>query len=214
MATPGGKLWRWKYRFDGKEKRLALGRYSETSLKDARIRRDEARAMLAQGIDPASARKAEKAAHVAQADTVERVAREWFERNREKWTPNHAATILRRLERDVFPWLGATPIANVKPATVLDGLRCIEGRSVVETTHRIKSLIGQIMRYAVSTGRAENDPTPALRGALPPMKTTHHQGPHHTGRRGGDFARLLRLSWHTAGRGGASTRAHAVRAPR
>jgi integrase len=126
---------------------------------------------LAQGIDPAEKRKAER--H-ASADTFDAVAREWFARHVAQLTPGHADKIIRRFERDIFPWLGGQPAAEVTPRLVLDVLRHIEARGVLETAHRAKQNIGQVMRYAVTAGCAERDPTQDLRGALPPRKEDHH----------------------------------------
>src|SRR5204862_7635631 len=109
-VTPaGGKYWRWKYRFAGKEKRLAFGVYPDVTLKLAREKRDSARRQLGAGIDPGEARKAEKIAQ-AGAESFEAVAREWYAKFSPRWAVTHANRILRRLENDVFPWLGKRPI--------------------------------------------------------------------------------------------------------
>lgn len=175
LLTPtGGKLWRLKFRFDGKEKLLALGSYPEVSLKDARNRRDEARKLLADGIDPAEERKATKAARVvAVANNFEAVAREWFGKQAPGWAATHADKILQRLEKDVFPWLGSKPIAGINAPDLLATVRRIEARGALDTAHRALQNCGQIFRYAVATGRAERDPTGDLRGALPPRRTGH-----------------------------------------
>ena len=111
IVTPaGGKWWRLRYSFDGKEKLLSLGVYPDVSLKDARDRRDEARKLLANGIDPGENRKVQKAAKVERAaNSFEVIAREWFAKNRETWAASHADKIIKRLENDVFPWLGGRP---------------------------------------------------------------------------------------------------------
>lgn len=167
----GSKYWRMKYRFDGKEKKLCFGVYPEISLKEARERRDDARKLIANGIDPGEAKKAHKAAKQEQAaNSFEVVAREWFSKNKDTWAPSHADKIITRLERDVFPWLGAKPVSEVTPPAVLEVLRRIESRGTLDTAHRAKGNISQVMRYAIATGRAERDPCPDLRGALPPAK--------------------------------------------
>jgi integrase len=173
VSPAGGKWWRLKYRFDKKEGRLSFGVYPEVSLKQAREKRDAARKQLAAGINPGEVRKAAKTAK-AGAETFEAIAREWHTRFAPSWAENHASRLLRRLEKDLFPWLGARPIAEVTAPELLTVLRRIESRGALETAHRAMQNCGQVFRYAVSTGRAERDPTGDLRGALPPAKTTHH----------------------------------------
>ena len=175
VSPSGGKWWRFKYRHLGKEKRLSLGVYPDTSLKKARDRRDEARKLLAAGVDPAEQRKAEKAAgRERAANSFEVVAREWFDRQSRNWAPSHSSKIIRRLERDLFPWLGARPIAEIKAPELLQVLRRIEGRGALETAHRALQNSGQVFRYAVATGRAERDPSGDLRGALTPWHPVHY----------------------------------------
>jgi len=171
IAPAGGKWWRLKYRFGGKEKLLSLGTYPEVSLKEARTKRDEARKLLVQGIDPGEQRKAQKAAQVDRgANSFEVVAREWYAKQAPTWAANHGDRIIRRLERDMFPWLSGRPIAEINAPELLAVLRRIENRGAVETAHRALQNCGQIFRYAVATGRAERDPSGDLKGALPPVK--------------------------------------------
>ena len=175
ISPAGGKWWRLKYRYDGKEKRLSLGVYPDVSLKDARQRRDDARKLLADGVDPSENRKAIKAAKIDRAaNSFEVIAREWFAKNSATWSENHGSRIIRRLERDIFPWVGGRPIAEIKAPELLATLRRIEERGAVETAHRAHQNCGQVFRYAIATGRAERDPSPDLKGALPPVKQTHH----------------------------------------
>lgn len=176
LVTPtGGKCWRLKYRYGGKEKLLALGAHPEVSLKEARARCHEARRKLAAGIDPGAERKAAKAARVArETGGFEAVGREWFEKFSRAWVAEHAATVIRRLEHDVFPWLGARPIGEITAPELLAVLRRIEARGAIEVAHRVKQIVGQVFRYAVATGRAQRDPTGDLRGALPPTVEKHH----------------------------------------
>ena len=174
VAPRGGKWWRLKYRFGGKEKRLSLGVYPAVSLKDARERRDDARKLLANDIDPSENRKAKNAAKVERAsNSFKVVAREWFAKHSANWSANHADRIIRRLERDIFPWIGGNPIADITTTQLLEVIRRIEQRGALETSHRALGNCGQVFRYAVATGRAERDPSGDLRGALPPVKGTH-----------------------------------------
>jgi integrase len=174
LVTPSGsKWWRWKCRFGGGEKRLSFGVYPAVGLRAARQRRDGARAQLAAGIDPGDARKAEKVSH-AGVESFEAIAREWHAKFSSAWVPSHGDRIMRRLERDVFPWLGKRPIAEIKAPELLAVLRRIESRGAQETAHRVMQNCGQVLRYAVATGRAERNPTGDLRGALPPPKEKHY----------------------------------------
>lgn len=170
LITPAGqRYWRLKFRFAGKEKLLSLGVYPQVCLKDARTRRDAARKLLADGVDPSVERRVQKAALVERAaNSFEVVAREWYAKHSAGWAASHGEKVLRRLERDVFPWIGARPIADVKAPELLSVVRRIEQRGVLDTAHRALQNCGQVFRYAVATGRAERDPSVDLRGALPP----------------------------------------------
>ena len=173
-VTPaGGKYWRWKYRFGGKEKRLAFGVYPGVALKMAREKRDDARSQLTNGIDPAEERRAEKVAQ-AGAESFEAIAREWHAKFSPGWVAKHGDRILRRLENDIFPWLGKRPVGEIKAPEILAVLRRIESRGAVETAHRALQNCGQVLRYTIATGRAERDPTRDLRGALPPPLEKHY----------------------------------------
>jgi integrase len=175
VAPSGGKLWRQKYRHAGKEKLLALGAYPEVSLKDARERRDAARIQVAQGLDPAQLRREQKVAQVEEVTgSFETVAREWIAKAGPHWSAGHAQTLSTRLARDVFPWLGAKPVGAITAPELLTCLRRIESRGAIETAHRVKQTCGQVFRYAIATGRAVRDPAADLRGALAPVKPTHH----------------------------------------
>lgn len=174
VAPSGGKWWRLKYRLGGKEKMLSLGTYPEVGLREARERRDEARRRLADGIDPSAHRKAAKSTKaLREANSFELVAREWHAKYASTWSASHGVRILRRLEANAFPWIGGKPTADLKPADVLEVLRRVERRGTLETAHRLRDNIGQAMRYAVATGRAERDITADLRGALPPVQKRH-----------------------------------------
>ena len=175
LVTPsGGRWWRLKYRFDGKEKLLSLGTYPDVGLKAAREQRDEARRLLASGIDPAENRKIQKSARALRAaNSFEVIAREWFAKYSPNWAETHSTKIIRRLENDLFPWLGARSIGEISAPEVLACLRRVEDRGALETAHRALQNCGQIFRYAIATGRAERDPAADLRGALPPARPGH-----------------------------------------
>jgi len=171
-----GKYWRLKYRFAGKERLLALGVYPEISLQMARSERGAARGLMAKGIDPGAERQAKKASRfTAAANSFEVVAREWWhDVHQHQVVRSHSMRNIRRLEMYLFPRVGSRPIASLAPADVLEALRRIEVKGFNETAHRVKSLCGQIFRYAVTTGRAERDVTGDLREALRPAETVHH----------------------------------------
>jgi len=174
VAPSGGKWWRLKYRFNGKEKRLSLGTFPDVALKDARERRDNLRKLLADGIDPSVNRKATKAVAADQAaNSFEIIAREWFSKYSTTWSESHGNLIIRRFERDIFSWLGEKPINEITPPQLLTIIRRIEARGAQETAHRVMANCSQVFRYAVATARIERDPTQDLRGALSPVKGKH-----------------------------------------
>ena len=175
LVTPtGGKLWKLKYRFSDIEKKLSFGTYPAISLADARQRREDARKLLANGVDPTAIKKAQKAAgEDIAANSFEVVAREWHETFKESWSPSHAHVTITRLERDVFPWMGKSPISEIEPPEILTVLRRIEARGAGETARRIKTVCGQVFRYAVATGRTKRDQTADLKGALKPVISKH-----------------------------------------
>lgn len=175
VMPTGAKYWRLKYRYGGKEKRLAFGVYPDVSLAQARERRDDARKLLANSTDPSAVKQAQKTSKAELAEnSFEVIAREWFVRHAPNWKENHSSKIIARLEKDVFPWIGARPIAEIAAPALLAAIRRIEARGALETAHRALACCGQVFRYAVSTGRAERDPTGDLRGALPPVKKDKH----------------------------------------
>lgn len=173
LITPSGsKGWRLKYRFQGKEKLLSLGIYPDVGLQEARKRREANREILANGIDPSDNRKAMKIADAERsANSFEAVAREWLSKNKDGWAKSHYEKILGRLENDVFPYLGNKPISTITPPDLLNVIRKIESRGVLETAHRALANCGQVFRYGVATGRTERDPSGDLRGALPSVKS-------------------------------------------
>jgi integrase len=170
----GGKGWRFKYRFGGKEKLLSFGTFPEIGLGDARKCREETREMVAKGIDPSAARKAAKAAKdESNANRFEVVAREWIGQQKNKWTPANKKVVTRQLENDIFPWIGKSPIAELKAPELLKVLRRMEERGVLDSAHRARTIAGQVFRYAIATGRAERDIAADLRGALAQPKKKH-----------------------------------------
>ncbi|MCH8261724.1 MAG: integrase arm-type DNA-binding domain-containing protein [Proteobacteria bacterium] len=174
ISPKGGKWWRLKYRYHGKEKRISLGVYPDVSLKKARERREAARKLLADGVNPSDNRKAQKATQLEKAaNSFGVVAREWHKKQSSTWSTRHSDGIIKRLERDVFPWLGDKAISDLTPIELLTTLRRVEERGALESAHRILGNCGQILRYAVATGRTDRDITSDLRGALPAVKTKH-----------------------------------------
>ena len=174
ISPAGGKWWRIKYRFQGRERRLSLGVYPATSLADARARRDDARKLLASGMDPSAQRKADKhAAKVRDTNNFETVAREWYGKQAHVWVPHHASDVLRRLESNLFGEIGDKPIADIMAPALLAAIRKIEHRGAHDLAHRVLQVASQVFRYGVATGRCERDPAPDLRGALTPHKGKH-----------------------------------------
>lgn len=170
VSPKGGKWWRLKYRFGGKEKLLSLGTYPDTSLKKAREKRDEARTLLASGVDPSAARKAERASNLgAAANSFEAIAREFQQTRQGDWSEPHSRRWLERLAKDVFPYLGACALSDITAPMLLEALRRVEARGVRETVHSILQACGQVFRYGIATGRAERNPAGDLRGALRPV---------------------------------------------
>lgn len=176
VAPTGGKWWRWKYRrpSTGKENRLSFGTYPEIGLADARARRDDARRLLANGIDPGEQRKAAKAAKTERsANSFATVADELLMQRAKKLAAGSVVRERRMLEKDLAPYIGSLPIADVTAPVLLAALRKIEARGAVETAHRAKTLAGLVFRYAIATGRAERNPAADLQGALSQPQGEH-----------------------------------------
>ena len=174
VSPTGRKWWRLKYRYAGKEKRISLGVYPEVTLKEARDRRYDARKLLDKFIDPSERRQSiREDIRTRASNTFEIVAREWFLHYEPTWAKSHSSKVIGRLEKNIFPWLGKKPIDSITPPQILEVIRKIEARGVLETAHRSLAACGQILRYAVATGRAERDVSVDLRGALPPIKRKH-----------------------------------------
>ena len=172
VSTSGGKWWRLRYTFNGKESRLSLGTYPDISLKDARERRDEARTLIAKGIDPSRKRQHERK-EASGAFTLEAVARDWAQKFSHTWTEGHAELTLRRLELNIFPYMGKRPVGEITAPELLTTLRRIETRGALEVARRVRGICSMVFRYAVATGLAERDPAADLRGALAPPPKRH-----------------------------------------
>ena len=175
VTKNGGKWWRFKYLFEGKEKLLSLGIYPDISLAEARDRQKVARTLVAKGIDPSADRKAVKAQKAERAaNNLESIAREWHKHQvgNKAWSAEHAATILTRLEKDVFPWIGSTPITEITAKQIKAILDRVRSRGVIETARRVRTILGQIYTYAISTDRANYDISAGFKGYLPAISKT------------------------------------------
>jgi integrase len=174
IATTGGKLWRYSYRFDGKQKTLALGSYPDTGLKEARERHAAARKILAAGVDPNENRKNETAAKkLSAANSFELVAREWWQSYMKSKADSHKEKVIRRFELYVFPWLGKKPISEITAPQFLEVIKRIEKQNIAETAKRTLQTAGQVFRYAVQNGMIERDITADLKGALAATTVKH-----------------------------------------
>ena len=177
VSPAGGKLWRLKYRFGGKEKLLALGVYPAVSLASARQKRDDARKLLADSIDPGAHRKAAKAVRVGlAANTLEVIGREWYAKTAPTMADTTKEKLIRRLEVDVFPWLGDRPIESIVAGDLIKVIERIERRGAVDLAKRVHNAVGRIFRYAVGRGLATRDPSRdiELKDILPPADVQHH----------------------------------------
>lgn len=176
VVTPKGKLlWKHKIYFEGKEQKLSHGPYPEVTLKAAREKRDQARSDAANGIDPCHKKKAQKIArHLGHENNFEGIAIEWHIKFSDKWTEEHGKRLLERLKKDIFPWIGKRPIAEITAQELLSVIRRIEKRGAIESAHRALQNCGQVFRYAIATGRCEHNIVPDLSGALQPVKPQHH----------------------------------------
>lgn len=176
VSPAGGKWWRWKYRrpVTGKENRLSFGTYPDVTLASARTRRDDARKLLAAGIDPGEQRKAAKVAGVERsANSFSAIAEEMLVQRAKNLAPGSAIRERRLIEKDLAPHIGSLPVADVTAPALLTALRKIEARGAVETAHRARTLAGQVFRYAIATGRAERNPAADLVGALAQPQGDH-----------------------------------------
>lgn len=170
----GNKLWRYKYYYQGQEKRFSLGKFPVVTLVDAREKRLQAQRLLEQGIDPSRNKIAEeKLARRSHNNTFELVAREWYEKKKDAWSESHAENILHRLESNVFPHIGNEPVTKITVPDLLEVLQIMENRNALEVASRTRQICGQVFRYAIQTGRCENNPAMHLNGALKTNKVKH-----------------------------------------
>ncbi|MDT7074236.1 tyrosine-type recombinase/integrase [Citrobacter amalonaticus] len=176
LVNPNGaKYWRLKYRVAGKEKLLALGVYPDVTLADARAKRDEAKRGIAGGIDPNEAKREEKATREAQKNnTFQELATEWHSSKLKKWSAGYASDIMEAFNKDVFPYIGKKPIAEIKPLELLNVLRRMEGRGATEKAKKVRQRCGEVFRYAIVTGRAEYNPAPDLTSAMQGHESNHY----------------------------------------
>ena len=174
LVKQAGKYFRLDYRFAGKRKTLALGVYPETSLKEARAKRDEARKLLSINIDPLEAKKAKKLQWIAdEKSSFQIIALEWFEKMRSNWSEGHAQRKWHLLEKHVFPVFGKVPIKNITARELLTLLEKMQSRGTIENAHRVKGICGEIFRYGIRADRCERDPSQDLQGALIPKRKKH-----------------------------------------
>lgn len=174
VSPKGGKWWRFKYCFNGKDKRISLGVWPDITLQTARIKRDECRSFLVQSIDPGEQRKeAKRQKQFKEKNSFKAITEEWHQKNYSKWTPRYAQYTLRRMEKDIFPVIGKMPIADIKTKDVLGAVRRIEERKAFETAHRIMGVCVQVFRYAVTMGIIEHNPAVDLQGVLAPIPRKH-----------------------------------------
>ncbi len=170
----GSKYWRLKYRIDGKERRAALGVYPEVSLLAARKAREEIKDALRAGLDPSHEKKrAALQRNLERENSFEAVARDWHDHKKASWSEAHAVRVMKRMESELFPALGARPIQQITAPEILAVIRKIESRDALELSHRALQTAGEVFRFAIATGRAERDPTPDLKGALKTRTVVH-----------------------------------------
>jgi len=170
----GRKYWRMRYWQTGKEKSLSVGVYPKVSLSDARKKRDELRQQLQADLDPSAERKAASLRKkLANANSFEAVAREWYEKQLHTWVGHHASDVKRRLENNIFPVLGKRPIDQIDALELLEAIRTIEARGSYYLAHRVLQVCGQVFRYGIATGRCNRNLSPDLRGALTPHLKKH-----------------------------------------
>lgn len=171
----GSKGWRFRYRFDDKQKMISLGTYPEVPLTEARRRTAECRSMVAGGINPSEARKRQKRENIITSEnTFEKITREWYEKRKDRWSAGYRSDMMSAFENDVFPYIGDRPIADIKPLELLDVLSRMEKRGATEKLKKVRQRCGEVWKYAVITGRAEYNPAPDLASAFIPHKREHY----------------------------------------
>ncbi|OTA21717.1 integrase [Xenorhabdus beddingii] len=175
IDTNGSKGWRYRYQFAGKTKMISLGIYPVITLTEARAKRDEARKLVANGINPSEARKAEKTAAINQTEnTFKNIALEWYNGRKDRWSVGYREDMMSAFENDVFPYIGDRPIAEIKPLELLEVLSIMEKRGATEKLKKVRQRCGEVWKYAIITGRAEYNPAPDLASAFVPHKREHY----------------------------------------
>lgn len=175
VETNGSKGWRYRYQFAGKTKMISLGIYPVVTLNEARAKRDEARKQVANGINPSEARRAEKVATINQTEnTFKNIALEWYEGRKDRWSVGYRDDMMDAFEKDVFPYIGNRPIAEIKPMELLEVLSIMEKRGATEKLKKVRQRCGEVWKYAIITGRAEYNPAPDLASAFVPHKREHY----------------------------------------
>jgi len=192
IAKSGGKLWRMKYSFAGKEKLLSFGGYPIVTLAEARQCRDGAKRLLAKDTDPGEVKRIEKQQReIVSSNSFESVARDWFDRYLATKSESTIRKVTSRMNRFVLPYIGKRPVSEISAPDILAVLRRVESLGSSDTAHRVQQEIGQIIRFAIQTGRAVSDPTPALRGAIPPIQQKHFASPAEDPARVGELLRMM-----------------------
>lgn len=175
VVPSGSRYWRMKYRFNGKEKRMAFGVYPAVSLAQARALRDEAKKKLAEGIDPSFAKKEEKLVRNVQLNnTFQAVALEWHGTKVSRWSEGYASDIIEAFNKDIFPYIGQQPVNEIKPLVLLNVLRRMEGRGATEKAKKVRQRCSEVFRYAIVTGRAEYNPAADLTSAMSGHESKHY----------------------------------------
>jgi len=175
VQPSGSKWWRYKYRFAGKEKLLALGSYPTVSLQEARARHHDARKILDSGNDPSEEKQeAKRRVLLKSENSFEAIAREWHQNQIQKWSPRYSAGVIKRMEADILPKLGPRPIADISASELLGVLRKVEERGASDLAHRLLQVCGQVFTYALITERASRNPAAEMRGALKPVVKTNY----------------------------------------
>ena len=174
ISSTGRKGWRFRYRFEGRAKCISFGVYPDVSLKLARRRREEARNLLAEGIDPSEQRKIDKfKGDGSEKNTFKALAQAWFDTRKIEWSDGYQRKVLRILEKNLYPWIGTKPINQVTAPVLLEALRKTQAQKNFSTTADARQIAGQVFRFGVATGQAERDMTPDLREALTTPKVKH-----------------------------------------
>lgn len=171
----GSKGWRFRYQFNGKSKMISLGIYPVITLNEAREKRDDARRLVANGTDPAEARKEERNKASGQSEnTFKKVTLEWYEGRKDRWSEGYRDDMMEAFENDVFPYIGDRPIAEIKPLELLEVLSIMEKRGVTEKLKKVRQRCGEVWKYAIITGRAEYNPAPDLASAFIPHQRENY----------------------------------------